>query len=166
VDLLFLTAILSKADVWIRKRSQPLLTQKNSTKQLPKVARGFVNAYSLCDSEIVNENLVTADSEIITETSSKGDAWIRKCSKPNWLRKGQRKWSRCRLGNRHRKTLEMCRLENHHRNTFQRWSVDLEELTTPVDLEKLNDNGVGADWEIITETPSKADAWIQAELVA
>jgi hypothetical protein len=60
----------------------------------------------------------------------------------------------------------MCRLENHHRNTFQRWSVDLEELTTPVDLEKLNDNGVGADWEIITETPSKADAWIQAELVA
>jgi len=28
------------------------------------------------DSEIVNENRVVADSEIITETASKGDAWI------------------------------------------------------------------------------------------
>jgi hypothetical protein len=30
--------------------------------------------------EIFNENRVVADSEIITETASKGDAWIRKRS--------------------------------------------------------------------------------------
>jgi hypothetical protein len=59
-----------------------------------------------------------------------------------------RKWSRCRL-------------ENRHRNTCQRWRVDSEELTSLVDSEKDNKNGVGVAWEIITETPSKGDAWIR-----
>jgi hypothetical protein len=36
--------------------------------------------------------------------------------------------------------------------------VDSEELTAPVDLEKVNKNAVDADWEIVTETPSKGDA--------
>jgi hypothetical protein len=26
---------------------------------------------------------------------------------------------------------------------------------------KSNKNGIGADWEIVTETPFKTDAWIQ-----
>jgi len=34
------------------------------------------------DSEKINENCVAADSEIITETTSKGDAWIRQRSQP------------------------------------------------------------------------------------
>jgi 1,2-phenylacetyl-CoA epoxidase PaaB subunit len=34
------------------------------------------------ESEIVNDNWVAAESEIITETPSKGDAWIRKRSHP------------------------------------------------------------------------------------
>jgi hypothetical protein len=38
----------SKGDAWIRKLSGPLLTQKKSTKQLPKVTRGFVSAPSPC----------------------------------------------------------------------------------------------------------------------
>jgi hypothetical protein len=32
--------------------------------------------------ETVNENYATAVSEIMNETDSKGDAWIRKCSQP------------------------------------------------------------------------------------
>jgi hypothetical protein len=36
--------------------------------------------------------------------------------------------------------------------------VDSEELAVPVDSEKVNENRVYADWEIITETPSKGDA--------
>jgi hypothetical protein len=38
--------------------------------------------------------------------------------------------------------------------------VDSEELEAPVDFEKVNKKGLGADWEIIIETPSKGDAWI------
>jgi len=39
--------------------------------------------------------------------------------------------------------------------------VDSEEPATPLDIEKVNENRVGADSEIITETASKGDAWIQ-----
>jgi hypothetical protein len=35
-----------------------------------------------------------------------------------------------------------------------------EALAAPVDSEKFNKNGVGADSEIINETPSTGDAWI------
>jgi hypothetical protein len=31
----------STGDVWIRQRKEPLLTQKSSTKLLPRVTRGF-----------------------------------------------------------------------------------------------------------------------------
>ena len=34
------------------------------------------------DLETVNENWATVVSEIVNETDSKGDAWIRKCSQP------------------------------------------------------------------------------------
>jgi hypothetical protein len=39
--------------------------------------------------------------------------------------------------------------------------VDSKELAAHVDSEKVNENGVGADWKIITETHSKDDLWIQ-----
>jgi hypothetical protein len=32
---------------------------------------------------------------------------------------------------------------------------------SPVDLEKVNENGVGADSEIFNEKPSTGDAWIR-----
>jgi hypothetical protein len=38
--------------------------------------------------------------------------------------------------------------------------VDSEVLAAPVDSEKLNENEVGVDWEIIIETPLKGDTWI------
>ena len=38
--------------------------------------------------------------------------------------------------------------------------MDSEELAVPVDSEKVNENRVDADWEILIETPSKGDAWI------
>ena len=66
---------------------------------------------------------------------------------PCLLRNIQRKQCRCRLG-------------NHQRNNFQRRRVDSEELIAPVDSEKVNENGVGATWEIISETPSKGDTLI------
>jgi len=39
--------------------------------------------------------------------------------------------------------------------------VDSEVLAAPVDLENINENGVGGDWEIINETTSKGDVWIR-----
>jgi hypothetical protein len=39
--------------------------------------------------------------------------------------------------------------------------VDSKALAAPVDSEKVNENGVGADWEIVTETPSIGDALMQ-----
>jgi hypothetical protein len=46
----------SKGDAWIRKRSQPLLTQKKSTKQLPKVTVDSSTLTAPVDSELINEN--------------------------------------------------------------------------------------------------------------
>jgi hypothetical protein len=34
-------------------------------------------------------------------------------------------------------------------------------LAAPVNLENVNKNGVGAEWEIVNETTSKGDAWIR-----
>ena len=39
--------------------------------------------------------------------------------------------------------------------------MDSEALAAPFDLEMVNKNGVGADSEIIKETPSIGDAWIR-----
>jgi hypothetical protein len=39
--------------------------------------------------------------------------------------------------------------------------VDSEALVAPFDIEKVNKNGVGADSEILNETPSIGDAWIR-----
>jgi hypothetical protein len=38
--------------------------------------------------------------------------------------------------------------------------MDLEVLAAPVDSEKVNENWVGGEWEIINETSSKGDKWI------
>jgi hypothetical protein len=45
-DWKFITETISKGDAWIRKHSQPLFTQKKSTKQLPKLTHGFISAPS------------------------------------------------------------------------------------------------------------------------
>jgi hypothetical protein len=39
--------------------------------------------------------------------------------------------------------------------------VDSEALAAPDDLEKINENGVGADLQIVNEKPSIGDAWIR-----
>jgi hypothetical protein len=38
--------------------------------------------------------------------------------------------------------------------------VHSEVLATPVDSGKVNENLVGAAWEIVNESSSKGDAWI------
>jgi len=35
----------------------------------------------------------------------------------------------------------------------------MDMLAAPVDLEKVNENWVGAEWEIVNETTSKGDVW-------
>ena len=42
---------------------------------------------ALMDSEIINENRVAVDLEILNETTSTGDAWIRQRKKPLWPQK-------------------------------------------------------------------------------
>ena len=39
--------------------------------------------------------------------------------------------------------------------------MDLEALATPIDLEKVNENGVGTNSEIVNGTPSIGEAWIR-----
>jgi len=53
-----------------------------------------------------------------------------------------------------------CWLSKSQGNNIQRQRVDSEEIAAPFDLEIVNENEVGADLEIVTETPSKGDAWI------
>jgi len=65
-----------------------------------------------------------------------------------WLRNDQQKLSRYAL-------------RNHHWNSFQRWRVDSKALAASVDSDKVNENGVGAELEIINETPSIGDALIR-----
>jgi hypothetical protein len=63
-----------------------------------------------------------------------------------WLRNDQQKLSRYAL-------------RNHHWNSFQRWRVDSKALAASVDSDKVNKNGIGAELEIINETPSTGDGW-------
>jgi hypothetical protein len=41
---------------------------------------GFVSAHSPVDSKIVNKTWVATDTEFITETVSRADTWIRRCT--------------------------------------------------------------------------------------
>jgi hypothetical protein len=100
------------------------------------------------DLEIVNENWATVVSKIINETDYKGACGFVTTNSPYSLRNSQRKLVRCQL-------------RNHHLKTFQRWRVDSEVLAAPVDSQKVNENWVDADWEIVNETTSKGDAWIR-----
>jgi len=43
--------------------------------------------------------------------------------------------------------------------------VDSEVLVAPIDLENINENWVGGDWEIINETSSKDDKWILQQII-
>ena len=84
----------SKGDMWIRKSSQPLWL-RNSQRKLSRCRlrnhhrnsfqRWWVDSEALAapvDEEMVNENGVTTNSEIITETPFKGDTWIQESSQP------------------------------------------------------------------------------------
>ena len=136
------------------------------------------------ESEIVNDNWVAAESEIITETPTKGEAWIQKCSQPLLSQKMSRKTESVSTGKSSMKQLpkvthgfvsapnpcwlRKCRWKlchyhfwNRQRNWFRRWRVDSLAPTAFVESEIVNDNWVAAESEIITETPSKGDAWIQ-----
>ena len=195
-DLEIITETPSKGDAWIRKHSQPLLTQKWSmktgsvptqkwsTKHLPQVTPGFVRAHSpfwfrnsphklshcrlrnhhrngfhrsrvdssalasSVDSEKVNKTESVSTRKSSTKQIPKVTLGFISAPSPSWLRKGR--WK-----------LSQCRLKNHHRDSFQRWRVDSEALAGPVDSDNVNENGVGADSEMVNETPSTGDAWIR-----
>jgi hypothetical protein len=72
-------------------KTESVPTGKSSPKLLPKVRRGFERPRTPVDSKKVNENRVDADWKIITETPSKGDAWIRKRSQPLLTQKNSTK---------------------------------------------------------------------------
>jgi len=75
-------------------------------------------------------------SEIINETASTGDAWIRQRKDP------------CRLRN-HQQKLSRCRIKNHQRNCFHGLGMDSTAQTAPPTS------------EIITENASTGDACIR-----
>ena len=76
------------------------------------------------DSEIINENWVTVDLEILNETASTDDAWIRQRKRPPWPQKSSTKLlprvrhgfdnanSPCGL-RKHQWKLSHCQLKNH-----------------------------------------------------
>jgi hypothetical protein len=79
--------------------------------------------------EIINKNLFAAELEIINETASTGDAWIRQFKEPIWVSKSSTKTQS--LQNQKSPTKLLPRvthafdnanspsdLRNHHRNCF------------------------------------------------
>jgi hypothetical protein len=46
-DSKIITETVSRADAWIRQRTQPLLTQKQPRKMLPELTHGFVTETTL-----------------------------------------------------------------------------------------------------------------------
>jgi hypothetical protein len=126
----------STGDTWIRQRRQPLRPHKSLTKLLPRVTHGFDSAKSHVGYEIINKNRVAVESEIINETASTGDAWIRHRKDP------------CRLRN-HQQKLSRCRIKNHQRNCFHGLGMDSTAQTAPPAS------------EIITENASTGDACIR-----
>jgi len=52
---------------------------------------GFDSAKTHVGFEIINKNLVAAESEIVNETAFTGDAWIRQRKKPMWAMKSSTK---------------------------------------------------------------------------
>jgi hypothetical protein len=67
--------------------------------------------------EIINKNSVAAESEIINETASTGDAWIRHSKQPLWPQKSSTKVLP-RLSHGFDSANSPCGLRNIHRNCF------------------------------------------------
>jgi hypothetical protein len=164
-------------------KTKTLTSPKSSTKPIPKVTRGFFSANSPywlknCQQKLVrcrlrNHHLKTfqrwrVDSSalpISDDLKTVYENWVTVVSKSStkpipkvtfgfvsahstcWLRNSQRKLIRCRLRNR-------------HGNHFHRSHVDSSALAASVDTEKVNENRVGVDGEIVNETNCKGDAWI------
>jgi hypothetical protein len=140
-----------KGDAWIRKSWQPLLTYKKSTKtesaptgkssskHLPKVTRGFGRARSPESAKRVSVSTGKSTPKHLAKVMR----GFERADSPYWLRKSQRKriW---------------CHPVNHHRNTFQ-GDAWIQKSSQPWVIE----NGVGAGWKIVIETPVKGDAWIR-----
>ena len=175
--------IASTGDAWIRQRKEPLWTKKSSTKLLTRVTHGFNSAnspsglrnnhrkQSRCRLRNPQQNCChgwcmdsTAQktqvaSEIINETASTGDAWIRHRNEPLLTQKSSTKLlpmvthgfdsanSPCGLRNNQWK-LSWCRLRNPQWNCFHGWRIDSTTQKAPVAS------------EIINETASNGDAWI------
>jgi hypothetical protein len=107
----------------------------------------FVRAPSPCWLGNRHRNGVDDDSEIINQTTSRCDAWIRRPKDTSRLRNQKRKQNRCRL-------------RNHQRDFLHRWCLVSSARTVPVDSVIVTENWVADDLEIITETLSTAEAWI------
>jgi hypothetical protein len=125
-------------------KTEALPSPKSSRKLIPKVTRGFVSAHSPVESEIINDNWVAADSEIITETTSKGDARIRKRSQPLVTQKRSTK-------------TESVPTRKSSTKTF---GVDSSARPALVDLETVIENWNTLVSEIVNETDCEGDAWI------
>jgi len=93
----------STGDAWIRQRKQTLRPPKSSSTELPRVRRGFDSANSPCGLINLQRNYFhwsrmdsttqTAPpaSEIITESASTGEAYIRQRKQPMWAYKSSTK---------------------------------------------------------------------------
>jgi hypothetical protein len=67
--------------------------------------------------EIINKNFVAAESEIINESASTGDAWIRHSKQPMWPQKASTKVLP-RVTHGFDSANSPCGLKNIHRNCF------------------------------------------------
>ena len=128
--------------------TEPLASSKSWTKLISTVTRGFVSTPSPVDLETVNENWATTVFDIVNETYSKGDAWIRMWSQPLLTQKNSTKTESVATG----KSL-----------STQVPKVTSGFLSAPsaVDLETINENWATSVFNIVNETDSKGDACIQ-----
>jgi hypothetical protein len=135
------------------------------------------------DSEKVNKNRVGADRKIVTETPSKVDVWIRTGSQLLLTQRKSTKMKSVPTGNHHRNTFQRWRVDSEELAPLLTEKKSTKTKSVPIGksspkhlqkvtcgfgrarnfcwLKNVNENGVGADWEIVTETHSNGDVWIQ-----
>ena len=120
---------VSTGDAWIHSRKQPLRPQKSSPKVLPRVTYGFDNANDPCCLRNLQRNCfhwgrmdstaetAPAASEIINESASTRDPWIRQRKQPLWLQKTSTKLLP-RVTNGFDSAKRTCGLRNLQQNCF------------------------------------------------
>jgi len=158
-DSKIITETASTGDAWIRQRTQPLPTQKSSTRMLPRVTHALDSANSPCGLRNVQRKCfhgwrmhstaqtARAASEIFNETASTSDACIRQRKQPLWHQTSSTKMI-LRVTHGFDSANSPCGLRNLQRKWFHGWRMDSTAQTAPAASEIFNETASWHDQKI------------------